>query len=750
MQHSHSHPHDQTKPAPNGPAYRKKTHAHETDTACCSSAMPDAAQAPAAAETRDGLQHTPIRILQMDCPTEEALIRKQLSSLPGVEALEFRLMQRLLTVTHQPAALPAILAAISSLGFTPETADKQTQPALATKPTSAWWPLALAGGAALAAEVADWLQAPAWLAAMLALLAIMGSGIGTYKKGWVALRHLTLNINALMSIAVTGALLLGQWPEAAMVMVLFTLAERIEARSLDRARNAIDSLLQLSPPQATVLQADGSWQATALADIRIGSIARVAPGERIALDGEVIRGHSSVNQSAMTGESMPVEKQPGDSVFAGTLNESGSFEYRVDALAGDTMLARITHAVEQAQDAKAPTQRFVDRFARIYTPVVFLLALGVAVLPPLLGAGNWQDWIYKALVLLVIACPCALVISTPVTVVSGLAAAARRGILIKGGIWLEQGRRLRWLALDKTGTITHGKPEQTGWQLLVPGDAANVRSLAASLASHSDHPASRAVARAAAQDNIALQPVSSFSALPGLGVQGEIAGRTLWLGNYRLAQQQGLGSAALQSLLEQQQIQGNSVVLLLDEVSVLALFTVADTVRPDSRAAIAALQQLGIRTIMLSGDNQHTVSAMAASVGMDQARGELLPQDKADVLASLAGDGLVGMVGDGINDAPALAQADIGFAMGAMGSDTAIETADVALMEDNLARLPDFVRLSRATHTILVQNIALALGIKAVFLLLTLLGMGSMWMAVFADVGASLLVVGNGLRLLRK
>jgi Cd2+/Zn2+-exporting ATPase len=703
-----------------------------------------------AAQLKDGLQHTPIRILQMDCPTEETLIRKQLSGLSGVVALEFRLMQRLLTVTHQPTALPAILTALRSLGFTPEIAEAGAPAAAHGGTPTPWWPLALAGTAALAAEIADWLQAPAWLAAVLALAAILGSGIGTYKKGWIALRHFTLNINALMSIAVTGALLLRQWPEAAMVMVLFTLAERIEARSLDRARHAIDSLLQLSPPQATVLQADGSWLPMLLADISIGSIARAAPGERIALDGEVVRGHSSVNQSAMTGESMPVEKQAGDSVFAGTLNESGSFEYRVSALLADTMLARITHAVEQAQDAKAPTQRFVDRFARIYTPLVFLLALAVAVLPPLLAAGNWQDWIYKALVLLVIACPCALVISTPVTVVSGLAAAARRGILIKGGIWLEQGRRLRWLALDKTGTITHGKPEQTGWQLLGTGDDAEVRSLTASLANHSDHPTSKALARAAAQDKITLQQVSNFAALPGLGIRGDIRGHTLWLGNYRLAQQQGLGSPALQALLEQQHMCGNSVVLLLDQQQVLALFTVADTVRPDSHAAIAALQQLGIRTIMLSGDNQHAVNAMAASVGMDQARGELLPQDKAAVIASLAGDGLVGMVGDGINDAPALAQADIGFAMGAMGSDTAIETADVALMEDNLARLPDFVRLSRATHTILVQNIALALGIKAIFLLLTLLGMGSMWMAVFADVGASLLVVGNGLRLLRK
>lgn len=746
MPHPHQHAHD--KPAASGHSYRKATHTHQDGSACCNSSATPTQPLPAA-EIRDGLQHTPIRILQMDCPTEEALIRKQLAGLPGVVALDFRLMQRLLTVTHQTDALPSIVEALRSLGFTPEIAGTDKAPA--TSPAaSSWWPLALAGAAALAAEIAGWLHAPAWLPALLALAAILGSGIGTYKKGWIALRHATLNINALMSIAVTGALLLQQWPEAAMVMVLFTLAERIEARSLDRARHAIDSLLQLSPPQATVLQADGSWLAMPLADIGIGSIARVAPGERIALDGEVTRGHSSVNQSAMTGESMPVEKQPGDRVFAGTLNESGSFEYRVDALVADTMLARITHAVEQAQDAKAPTQRFVDRFARIYTPMVFLLALAVAVLPPLLADGNWHDWIYKALVLLVIACPCALVISTPVTVVSGLAAAARRGILIKGGIWLEQGRRLRWLALDKTGTITQGKPEQTGWQLLATADGTEVRSLAASLASHSDHPASRAVARAAATDNIALQQLDGFTALPGMGVRGEIAGRTLWLGNYRLVQQQGLASAALQALLEQQQLRGSSVVLLLDQHSVLALFTVADTVRPDSRAAIAALQQLGIRTIMLSGDNQHTVSAMAADVGMDQARGELLPQDKAAAIASLAGDGLVGMVGDGINDAPALAQADIGFAMGAMGSDTAIETADVALMEDNLARLPDFVRLSRATHAILVQNIALALGIKAVFLLLTLLGMGSMWMAVFADVGASLLVVGNGLRLLRK
>ena len=696
---------------------------------------------------------TAIRIMQMDCPTEEALIRKKLGDMASVVSMEFNLMQRVLTVVHAPDAREPVLEAVRSLGFQPEVADAGGHLATAVETKKQWWPLALAGVAALASEAVSWLGLPPLLVAALAILAVVACGVTTYKKGWVAISNGNLNINALMSIAVTGALALGQWPEAAMVMVLFTIAELIEAKSLDRARHAIAGLVQLTPETASVQQADGSWRVLAAQAITVGSVVRIKPGERIGLDGEIVNGRSSVNQAPITGESLPVDKGVGDAVFAGTINQSGAFDYRVTAAANNTTLARIIHAVEEAQGAKAPTQRFVDRFARVYTPIVFALALLVAVVPPLLMNGSWHDWIYKALVLLVIACPCALVISTPVTIVSGLAAAARCGILIKGGVYLEEGRQLVWLALDKTGTITHGKPVQTEFELRVEVDAAMCRRLAASLAGRSDHPVSQAVAQAADRDGIgreAVEAFEAFEALPGRGVRGVIGGQAYSLGNHRLAHELGLCSSALEARLDGLERQGKTVVVLVDDRQVLALFAVADTVKESSRAAIAELQQLGVRTVMLTGDNTHTAEAIASEVGIDQARGNQLPEDKLQAIESLEADGAVGMVGDGINDAPALARAGIGFAMGAMGTDTAIETADVALMDDDLRKIPHFIRLSRATHMVLVQNIVLALGIKAVFLVLTLMGLGTMWMAVFADVGASLLVVGNGLRLLRR
>ncbi|MGA3251944.1 MAG: heavy metal translocating P-type ATPase, partial [Paraburkholderia sp.] len=569
--------------------------------------------------------------------------------------------------------------------------------------------------------------------------------------GWLAIRNGNLNINALMSIAVTGALVLRQWPEAAMVMVLFTIAELIEAKSLDRARNAIKGLMQLTPEQATVQEPGGNWRAVEIKSVTIGQIVRVKPGERIGLDGEIVAGRSSVNQAPITGESLPVDKSEGDAVFAGTINQAGSFDYRVTAAASNTTLARIIHAVEEAQGSKAPTQRFVDQFARVYTPIVFAIALAVAVIPPLLFGGLWHDWVYKALVMLVIACPCALVISTPVTIVSGLAAAARQGILIKGGAYLEQGRKLTWLALDKTGTITHGKPVQTDFELRAELELTRCRSIAASLAGRSDHPVSQAIASAAKADGIALSPVEAFEALPGRGVGGTIDGMSYQLGNHRLVHELGRCSPTLEARFETLERQGKTVVMLMDTERVLGLFAVADTVKDSSRAAIADLHKLGVQTAMLTGDNPHTAAAIAAQVGIDRAHGDQLPEDKLKAVEELAAQGAtVGMVGDGINDAPALARADIGFAMGAMGTDTAIETADVALMDDDLRKIPLFIRLSRATHSVLVQNIALALGVKAVFLTLTLMGYGTMWMAVFADAGASLLVVGNGLRLLRK
>ena len=726
-------------------------HGHCTEGAdCCAPALVKLGALSAPATTAEGIR-TSIRIMQMDCPTEEAMIRKKLGAMASVSTMEFNLMQRVLTVVHAPNTLDPVMEAIRSLGFEPELPATGEQPApVSDTPRAPWWPLALAGAAALASEIADWMSLPGPVPAVLAIAAIAVCGLDTYKKGWVAIRNGNLNINALMSIAVTGALLLGEWPEAAMVMVLFTIAELIEARSLDRARNAIKGLMQLTPDTVTVQQADGSWQQVAASAASVGCVVRVRPGERIGLDGDIITGRSTVNQAPITGESLPVDKSVGDSVFAGTINESGAFEYRVSAAANNTTLARIVHAVEEAQGARAPTQRFVDRFARVYTPIVFTIAIGVAILPPLLMGGGWNDWVYKALVMLVIACPCALVISTPVTIVSGLAAAARHGILIKGGVYLEEGRKLKWLALDKTGTLTHGKPVQTDFECLGTIDSESCRRLAASLAARSDHPVSQALAKAAEEDNIALMDVESFEALPGRGVRGMIDGSRYVLGNHRLVHDLGRCSPALEARLEALEQAGKSVVVLFDDLQVLALLAVADTVKDSSRAAIDALHRLGVKTVMLTGDNPHTASTIAQQVGIDEARGNQLPEDKLKAVEELAARGTVGMVGDGINDAPALARADIGFAMGAMGTDAAIETADVALMDDNLSKIATFVRLAQSTHTLLVQNIALALGIKAVFLALTVVGMSTMWMAVFADMGASLLVVGNGLRLLRK
>ena len=690
-------------------------------------------------------------ITGMCCPVEEGVIRAKLASIKGIVSLNFNLLQRTLKVEHEPAALSAISAALESLAMGAKLVDSESSaPAPVSAPVN-WVRLGVAGVAALASEVVELAYGHSWVVLALALAAILVGGLSTYKKGWIALKNINLNMNALMSFATTGALLIGQWPEAAMVMVLFTLAEVIEARSLDRARNAIRGLMELTPDTATVQQPDGTWADMDAKLVAVGSRVRVKPGERIALDGEVVEGRSAVNQAPITGESLPVEKAEGDRVFAGTINESGSFVYRVTAEANNSTLARIIHAVEEAQGSRAPTQRFVDQFARYYTPSVFALALAVAVLPPLVSGFPWMDWIYRALVLLVIACPCALVISTPVSIVSGLAAAAKKGILIKGGVYLEDGRKLRWLALDKTGTLTHGKPVQTDFIPWGDADATSARALAASLAARSDHPVSKALAVSANQDDVILQEVNDFAALPGKGVQGRIGPDSYYLANHRMIEELGICSPELEERLFALEKQGKSAVILADTRRVLAMFAVADTVKESSRKAIVELHELGVKTVMLTGDNIHTAEAIAAQVGTDRVLGGLLPEDKLREIESMVSpDAKVGMVGDGINDAPALARADIGFAMGAAGSDTAIETADVAIMDDDLRKIPAFIRLSKATADVLKQNIILALGIKAAFLVLTLTGQVTMWMAVFADMGTSLLVVFNGLRLLRK
>ncbi|HBU8673873.1 TPA: heavy metal translocating P-type ATPase, partial [Enterobacter hormaechei] len=609
-------------------------------------------------------QTTKLSIAKMDCPTEETLIRNKLGTVAGVADLDFNLMQRTLSVRHANQVLPDVLVALQALGFEAQVVDtaEVASPSAApvTTPTN-WWPLGISLVTASAAEAVYWLHnGNHWSVVVLALVAVFTGGLSTYKKGWIALKNRNLNMNALMSIAVTGAMLIGHWPEAAMVMVLFALAEVIEAKSLDRARNAIRGLLDLTPEQATVQQADGTWREVGAKQITIGARVRVKPGERIALDGEVLEGRSAVNQAPITGESLPVEKSPGDSVFAGTINESGSFEYRVTALANNSTLARIIHAVEAAQGSRAPTQRFVDQFARWYTPVVFGVAIAVALLPPLFMGAAWLDWIYRALVLLVVACPCALVISTPVSIVSGLAAAARHGILIKGGVYLEEGRKLRWLALDKTGTITHGKPAQTDFVTWGNALASDSRSIAASLAARSDHPVSKAVAQAAQTDGVALLDVAEFNALPGRGVQGQINGATYHLGNHRMLEELGQCTPELEQRIAALETAGKTVVMLVGAKGVHGLFAVADTIKDSSKRAIAELHALGINTVMLTGDNPHTAQAIAAQAGIDRAQGNQLPDDKLREVEQLSRNGKVGMVGDGINDAPALARADIG------------------------------------------------------------------------------------------
>lgn len=696
-----------------------------------------------------------LHIPTMDCPSEENDIRRALVGIPGIRSLRFELAARSLTIDAPPESLAAAVAAIHRAGFAPRPIDPQGEVAPGLGQAGIDRGIGRAGLALLLAIGAETLHflapgTPSYsgLGMAIAAVAIALSGLSTYTKGWAALRRGQLNMNALMGIAVTGAFLIGQWPEAAMVMALYAIAELIEARSVDRARHAIAGLLALAPDTAEVQQTGGGWVDVPADQVPLAAVVRVRPGGRIPLDGLVTAGASAVNQAPVTGESIPVDKTTGDRVFAGTINQTGMLELRVTAAASDTTLARIVHAVEQAQGARAPTQRFVDRFAAIYTPAVFVAAVAVATVAPLWLGWTWTQAVYKALVLLVIACPCALVIATPVTVVSALAAAARRGVLIKGGVYLEGAHKLRAVALDKTGTITEGKPRLVATQYLPsPLSEAQVRAWAAALAGHSDHPVAQAIAGGL---GMPAPLVDALTALPGRGVEGRIGGRRLTLGNHRLIEERGLCSPDIEARLRDLESQGFSATLLASKDTVLAIFAVADTIRERSRNAIAALHDLGVTTLMLTGDNAAVAATIARQAGIDEVRANLLPEDKLAAIQELRRrQGPVAMVGDGINDAPALAAADIGVAMGAAGTDTAMEAADILIMNDDLQRIPETIRLSRRTHAVLWQNIVLALGIKAVFLVLALAGSATMWMAVFADMGASLLVVFNGLRLLR-
>lgn len=717
---------------------------------CAPQVAPDMAPALSSQSTQDSNRVT-LHIPAMDCPNEENLIRQALADIDGIRTLRLELAARRLSVDGSQSAQESALLAIRKLGFEVQHVAAESK----AETPSGFGEIGKAVVAlllAIAAEALDYFAPDTLplkgLGMALAAAAIAFSGFSTYRKGLAALRRGQLNMNALMGVAVTGAFLIGQWPEAAMVMALYAIAELIEARSVDRARNAIQGLLALAPDTAEISQIDGSWREIPADQVPLGAQVRVKPGARIPLDGRVTTGNSAVNQAPVTGESIPVDKSIGDPLFAGTINETGTLVFEVTAVAGNTTLSRIIHAVEQAQGTRAPTQRFVDRFAAIYTPAVFVIALAIALLGPWLFGWTMLQAIYKALVLLVIACPCALVIATPVTVVSGLAAAARRGVLIKGGVYLEEARKLRAVALDKTGTITAGKPKLVASEIVSSSIAeTQILSWAASLAGHSDHPVSKAIAAGLSPSDDGLE---DFRALPGRGIEARSDGTLLVLGNHRLIEERQLCSPAIEARLNEHERQGRTVTLLASENEVLAIFAVADTIKESSRSAIAELHRLGVVSVMLTGDNVATAGAIAQQAGIDDARGNLLPEDKLAAIEELRERyGATAMTGDGINDAPALARADIGVAMGAAGTDTAMEAADIVIMNDNLQRIPETIRLSRRTHAVLWQNISLALGIKIVFLGLALFGSATMWMAVFADMGASLLVVANGLRMLR-
>ena len=587
-------------------------------------------------------------------------------------------------------------------------------------------------------------------------LATLAGGLLVVPAAFGALKKLRLDMNVLMTVAVMGAWLVGEGAEGAAVVFLFALSELLESWSVGRARRAIASLMQLTPQTAFVRSDGNAFAEVPVAQVAVGAEISVRSGSRVPLDGVVVTGNSAVNQAPITGESVPVDKQPGDPVFAGTINGEGSLMVRVTKAASDSTLARIIKLVEEAEEQKAPTQRFVDKFAVIYTPAVFVIALFVALLPPLLMAGAWSEWTYRSLVLLVIACPCALVIATPVSIVSGLTALARRGVLIKGGAYLEAVGKLRVLAVDKTGTITQGRPQVTG--IIPMGDITEDEVLrrAAAIDMHSEHPLAQAVVAAAQSRGITWNTASLYVSLTGRGAVAVIDNHPHFIGNHQLAHELDVCSPEIEARLTEIESRGESLAILGHKPhdgcagAVLGILSIGDTMRPEVSNALTLLHEAGIqKVVMLSGDNQRTVDAIARQAGIDEAYGDLMPEQKIEHIKRLMAEHkYVGMIGDGVNDAPALALASVGIAMGAIGSDTAIETADMALMKDDLTRVAEAVMLGRRTLNIIQFNVGFALVIKAVFLILAFTGHASLWLAILADTGATLLVILNALRLL--
>lgn len=618
--------------------------------------------------------------------------------------------------------------------------------------------LIVSGVLVSAGLVSEWTNAlPKAGTAALSIAAMLAGGWFLLPKAGRAILKLHPDINLLVVIAVIGASVIGEFIEAAAVVFLFGVAEWLEGWADRRARRATEALLQLAPKIA-VVKRDGAYIEVPVDQVAVEETVAAKSGMGIPLDGVVVSGESAVNQAPITGESVPVDKKPGDTVFAGTINGEGSLEIRVTKAAGDSTLARIIRLVAEAQEQKAPTQRFVDVFARYYTPAVTVAALLIFLTPPLFMDGDWNVWLYRACVLLIIACPCALVISTPVSIVAGLTALARRGVLVKGGAHLETVGGLKALAVDKTGTITEGKPKVQGVELVNAQSASDVLRIAAAIDEHSAHPLAKAVVAYAKEQKVAFDRAENYQNRSGRGAEGNLDGHSYFVGNHRFAHELGVCNEDIERRLAVIEGQGQSVVVVGHRPhdgckgEVIGIIAIGDTLRPNAKAAIAELHAAGIaQVVMLSGDNQRAADFIARQVGIDEARGDLLPDDKvAAVKALREKHGVVAMVGDGVNDAPAMATANIGIAMGAAGTDAAIETADIALMQDDLVKIAETVRLGRRTMGIIRFNITFALGLKAVFLVLTLLGHASLWLAIMADTGATLLVVANALRLLRK
>ena len=723
--------------------------------------------------TEAKLQTQDFRIRGLDCAEECAILRREVGPVVGGEEhLSFDILRGRMSVTGgRPMPVDAVIKAVARTGMHAQlwtAGDERQAPhqeAAARRRrtilTSASGILAaaafvthaaLAGGigSALGSEGTGLAAMVPWPARLLYLAGIICGSWYILPRAWFAARSLRPDMNLLMVIAVIGAIAIGEWLEGATVAFLFAVSLALEAWSVGRARRAVEALLAIAPDTVRLLGADGTMRVASAADVPVSSRFVVRPGERIALDGVVVRGISSVNQAPITGESLPMPKEPGAPVFAGTINGDGALEVESTKAASETTLASIIRMVGQAQTRRAAAEQWVERFARIYTPVVFAAAIVVAVVPPLMG-GGWSEWLYRGLVLLVIGCPCALVISTPVSIVAALAAAARQGVLIKGGLYVEAPARLRAIAMDKTGTLTEGHPAVVEIVARAGHTDQELLAIAAGLELHSDHPVARAIVARAVVEDVKPLPASDFTIIPGKGATGTIGGRPYWLGSHRYLEERGADTPDIQVALEALASSGRTVVVIGEEAHVCGFVALADPVRTTARETVARLRRAGIEhVIILTGDNEPTARAIAGQTGITEFEAELLPQDKVKAIERLvARYGQVAMIGDGVNDAPAMARATLGVAMGAAGSDAAIETADVALMADDLSQLPWLVRHSRRALRIIRQNIILSLGIKVVFVLLTLGGYAWLWAAIAADMGVSLVVIANALRLLR-